>query len=86
MFSRGIAAIVTLAFMYFVRPDAEPSRASIVFVSILLYEGIRWSIEYSRKVNKKEEHRQIVLMNREAMKANGERLDNELFCSIREVS
>ena len=84
--SRVVAALITIAFMAAVRPDAEPARASIAFISILLYEGIRWAISYSQEVNRKEEHRQIVLMNREAMRVDGERLDNEVFCSIREVS
>ena len=84
--SRVVAAMITIAFMAAVKPDAEPARASIAFISILMYEAVKWAIEYTREVNRKEEHRQIVLMNREAMRVDGERLDNEVFCSIREVS
>ena len=86
MFSRGIAAIITLAFMYFVRPDTEPSRSAIVFVSILLYEGIRWSAEYIQTINQKSKHVERVRLNLKARKEDGERLDEMLFNPYREVS
>lgn len=86
MFSKGIATIITLLFMYFVRPDAEPSRVAIVFISILLYEGIRWSVEYVQKVNKEIKRVEKIRLNLKARKEDGERLDEMLFNPYREVS
>ena len=83
--SRVIAFLVTLAFMLLVRPDAEPSRAAATLVAILLYEGIRWSVEYIMTVNQQSEHRHNVELNLKARKEDGERLDEMLFNPIREV-
>ena len=84
--SRVVAALITIAFMALVRPDAEPARASIAFISILLYEGIRWAIEYSQRVNQESKHVERVRLNLKARKEDGERLDEMLFNPYREVS
>lgn len=84
--SRLIAAVITLAFMYFVRPDPNPSLMGVAFTALLIYEGLRFCIENLYRDRKKREYRQLVLMNRQAMKEAGERLDEMLFNPYREVS
>lgn len=51
---KGAAAAVTLLFIAAVRPDPEPSRIESAVIGVLLYEGIRWCIEYCSEVNRKE--------------------------------
>lgn len=58
LINKGIAAASTLAFMAVVRPDPMPSLVGTAFITVLLYETVRWGVWYVRKTNKKrkEDH------------------------------
>lgn len=87
MIDKVMASAVTVGFLAAVRPDAEPERWSVALLSILLFEGIRWSAEYIRKANAKQRRRQAVEMNLKAMKYDGERWADEwIRWPIKEVS
>lgn len=83
--SRLIAATITLLFFMFVQPDPDPSIAGIAISALLMYEALRFCIEFCTQTQKKREHRKVVLMNKKAMKETGEILDDMLFNPIREV-
>lgn len=84
--SRLISATITLLFMAFVQPDPNPSIAGIALSTLLLYEALRFCIEYLSRTRKKHTHKKVVLMNRQAMREAGEILDDMLFNPVREVS
>ena len=52
---RFVSAVLTLLLMWSVRPDPEPSRWQVAFVTLLLYEGLRLAIEMSNKMDKQED-------------------------------
>ena len=58
LINKGIAAAVTIGFMAVVRPDPMPSLVGTAFITVLLYETVRWAVWYVRKTNKKrkEDH------------------------------
>ena len=58
LINKGIAAAVTVGFMAVVRPDPMPSLVGTAFITVLLYETVRWGVWYVRKTNKKrkEDH------------------------------
>ena len=58
LINKGIAAAVTIGFMAVVRPDPMPSLVGTAFITILMYEVVRWAVWYVRKTNKKrkEDH------------------------------
>ena len=51
---KGVAAVATLAFMAAVRPDSEPSRIEAAFISVLMYEAIRWCLDYCANIRQHE--------------------------------
>lgn len=51
---RGAAAAVTLLFIAAVRPDPEPSRIEAAFISVLMYEAIRWCLDYCANIRQHE--------------------------------
>lgn len=85
MINRAIAAIITIGFMAAVRPDADPERWGVALVAVMLYEAISRSIDYVQKVNRKQKAEAYISLNLKAMKEDGERLDDMVFNSIREV-
>lgn len=85
MINKVIAAIITIGFMAAVRPDADPERWGIALVAVMLYEGIRWSIEYVQKANRRQQAERYLILNLKARKEDGERLDDMVFNPIREV-
>ena len=85
MINRVIAAAITIGFMAAVRPDPNPERWGIALVAVLMYECIRWGIEYVQKVNRRQKVEEYISLNLKARKEDGERLDDMVFNSIREV-
>ena len=57
MINRALSAAITVAFLAVVRPDPDASLAGTAFVAILMYEGLRVSIEYIRKIHSDEQSR-----------------------------
>ena len=55
MINRALSAAITVAFLAVVRPDPDVSLAGTAFVGILMYEGLRVSIEYIRKIHSDEQ-------------------------------
>lgn len=80
MLDRGIAAVSTIAFMTFVRPDAEPSRVEVTILAILMYEAIRFCSWYIRRVNRRKKTDQYITTSRQDMKRwAAERLDWPMY-------
>ena len=55
-----ISAVLTLAFMAFVRPDPNPSLVGVAFTALLMYEGIFYIIQYIEKQDVKR--KKIIFM------------------------
>lgn len=85
MINRAIAAIITIGFMAAVRPDADSERWGIALVAVMLYEAISRSIDYVKKVNRRQKVEEYISLNLKARKEDGERLDDMVFNPIREV-
>lgn len=80
---RGFAFAVTLGFMVFVRPDAEPERWAVTLVAIMMYEAIRWCSWFTRRMQKAKRKKE----NERAMHYDAERWADEwITWSIREVN
>jgi len=54
MINRVLAAALSIGFLTFVRPDAEPGRWSVALLAVLMYEGIRWSLDYIKRMKEQE--------------------------------
>jgi len=63
MINKALAAGITLAFMSLVRPDTPPSAVGASVVALLMYEGLRWSIEYIQKVRRKKKEARYITVS-----------------------
>ena len=54
MINKVLAATLSIGFLTFVRPDAEPERWSVALLAVLMYEGIRWSLDYIKHMKEQE--------------------------------
>jgi hypothetical protein len=54
MINKVLAATLSICFLTFVRPDAEPERWSVALLAVLMYEGIRWSLDYIKRMKEQE--------------------------------
>ena len=71
LINRGIAAVITLAFMTLVRPDPDPALWEMAMVAIMMYEALRWCVWYIRRIQKKKR----IELNNFARREDGKRLD-----------
>lgn len=87
MINKTLAGMITIGFMAAVRPDPEPSRWGIALVSVLMYEGIRISLDYIQKVNARNRRKQQKAMNDKWLRYDGKRWADEwIRWPIKEVS
>lgn len=83
LINKGIAAAITLGFMTAVRPDAEPTRVEATIVALLMYEGIRFCVEFCRRKKQKK----YISLNLKARNEDGKRWADEWITpAIREVN
>lgn len=82
LINKGPAAAITLAFMTFVRPDAEPTRLGTTIVALLMYESLRWCIWYIRKINRKKKAERYITVTKQDIR----RWSEEWFNPFTEVS
>lgn len=83
LINKGIAAAITLGFMTAVRPDAEPTRVEATIVALLMYEAIRFCLDYS----KKKQRKRYVTLNLKARDEDGKRwAEEKLYWPIEEVN
>ena len=54
MINKVLAATLSIGFLTFVRPDAEPERWIVALLAVLMYEGIRWSLDYIKRMKEQE--------------------------------
>lgn len=86
MVNKALAGAATLAFLAVVRPDPAPSMVETALVAVLMYECVRWGIEYVRKINQTQKQKRYISLNLKARKEDGERWANEWITpAIREV-
>ena len=68
LISKGIAAAVTVGFMAVVRPDPMPSLVEAAFITVLMYEVVRWCVWYVRKANKKRKEDRYITTSLQDMR------------------
>lgn len=51
---KGISAIITIGFMWGVRPDKQPSMVVTAVLSLLMYEGLLYCIRYIRRIKRQK--------------------------------
>jgi hypothetical protein len=68
LINKGIAAAVTIGFMAVVRPDPMPSLVGTAFITVLLYETVRWGVWYVRKTNKKRKEDRYITTSLQDMR------------------
>ena len=68
LINKGIAAAVTIGFMAVVRPDPMPSLVGAAFITVLLYETVRWGVWYVRKTNKKRKEDRYITTSLQDMR------------------
>ena len=61
---KAIAALLTLAFMWAVRPDPDPSPLGVAIVALLMYETILWCMKYVRKTKRRKEKEEYIAASR----------------------
>ena len=83
LIDKGIATLLTLAFMAVVRPDPAPSGVAWGLMTILFFVFLEYSIRYMRR----EKRRQRARRNLRAMHYDGRRWADEwLYWPLKEVS
>ena len=81
LINKGIAAASTLAFMAVVRPDPMPSLVEAAFITVLMYEVVRWCVWYARKASRKRKEDRYITTSLQDMR----RWANErLYCPLQE--
>lgn len=68
LINKGIAAAVTIGFMAVVRPDPMPSLVEAAFITVLLYETVRWGVWYVRKTNRKRKEDRYITTSLQDMR------------------
>lgn len=86
MVNKALAGAATLTFLAVVRPDPAPSMVETALVAVLMYECVRWGIEYVRKINQTQKQKRYISLNLKARDEDGKRWANEWITpAIREV-
>lgn len=81
LINKGIAAASTLAFMAVVRPDPMPSLVGTAFITILMYEVVRWAVWYVRKANRKRKEDRYITTSLQDMRRWA---DTQLYWPMKE--
>ena len=68
MVNKVLAGGVTIVFMALVQPDSDASRVGIVFVSLLMYEVVRYCIDYIRKERRRSRYIKAMTISRQDIK------------------
>jgi hypothetical protein len=68
LINKGIAGAVTVGFMAVVRPDPMPSMVETAFITVLMYEVVRWCVWYVRKTNKKRKEDRYITTSLQDMR------------------
>lgn len=68
LINKGIAAAVTVGFMAVVRPDPMPSLVEAAFITVLMYEVVRWCVWYVRKANRKRKEDRYITTSLQDMR------------------
>ena len=68
LINKGIASVSTLAFMAVVRPDPMPSMVETAFITVLMYEVVRWCVWYVRKANRKRKEDRYITTSLQDMR------------------
>lgn len=87
MINKVLAAALSIGFLAFVRPDAEPERWSVALLAVLMYEGIRWSLDYIKRMREQEKKEKQDRRYDAWLEYNGKRWANErIRWPMKEVS
>lgn len=79
MVNKALAGAATLTFLAVVRPDPAPSMVETALVAVLMYECVRWGIEYVRKINHTQKQKRYISLNLKARDEDGKRWASERF-------
>ena len=82
LINKGIAAASTLAFMAVVRPDPMPSLVEAAFITVLMYEVVRWCVWYVRQIRQQKRDKRYITLTKRDMRRWA---DEWITPAIREV-
>lgn len=82
LINKGIAAVSTLAFMAVVRPDPMPSLVEAAFITVLMYEVVRWCVWYVRQIRQQKKDKRYITLTKRDMRRWA---DEWITPAIREV-
>ena len=82
LINKGIAAAVTIGFMAVVRPDPMPSLVEAAFITVLMYEVVRWCVWYVRQIRQKKKDKRYITLTKRDMRRWA---DEWITPAIREV-
>jgi hypothetical protein len=80
--NKGIAAAVTVGFMAVVRPDPMPSLVEAAFITVLMYEVVRWCVWYVRQIRQQKRDKRYITLTKRDMRRWA---DEWITPAIREV-
>ena len=82
LINKGIAAAVTIGFMAVVRPDPMPSLVGSAFITVLMYETVRWGVYYVRQIRQQKKNKRYITLTKRDMRRWA---DEWITPAIREV-
>lgn len=82
LINKGIAAAVTVGFMAVVRPDPMPSLVGAAFITVLMYETVRWGVYYVRQIRQQKKNKRYITLTKRDMRRWA---DEWITPAIREV-
>lgn len=75
---KGIAALITIAFMALIRTNAAPSLWQVTMIGIALYEFTQYAIRTVRQQRKAA----LIMENNRQRRIEGKRIENHRFRKV----
>ncbi len=72
---KGIAALITIAFMALIRTNAAPSLWQVTMIGIALYEFTQYAVRTVRQQRKAA----LIMENNRQRRIEGKRIENQRF-------
>lgn len=82
LINKGIAGAITVGFMAVVRPDPMPSLVEAAFITVLMYEVVRWCVWYVRQIRRQKRDKRYITLTKRDMRRWA---DEWITPAIREV-
>lgn len=75
---KGIAALITIAFMALIRTNAAPSLWQVTMIGIALYEFTQYAVMTVRQQRKAA----LIMENNRQRRIEGKRIENQRFRKV----